>query len=235
MSRDCGFNLTLKSCMDGFGGEFDEYCQINEKGNCAKIPNKTTNVIYSEILERDSDAINKQKLRMSNKSHGKTIPSINIEQPKIIAKDPSKMEPSLDISKKIDDILATLEVRDLHEVHDLSDEELDILLTSIKIESKSKDTLMDLVYKNAEKNGVRPKTMEFYNIKVRVLLDNLAKKICRCIPDIQYNGEGRKTGVCRSTIFQKRGIDFNTFQCIPEPVLLPKKGSKNILHKYKKA
>lgn len=143
-------------------------------------------------------------------------------------------KPSDNISKQLDNLLSEIQVRDLREVHDLSDDDLDILLNSIKIESTSTKTLMDLVNTIVRRDNITSPE-DVYNTKVKVLLDNLAKKMCRCSPAISYEPEGRKIATCRKTIFQKRDIDFFTYECEPAPILKPKKGSKKILRKYQPA
>ena len=102
---------------------------------------------------------------------------------------------------------------------EISNEELDILLNNIKIESDKKDTLIVIAnHIIRENNIIEPN--ELLNIKIKVLLDNLAKKLCRCTQKI---GEEQKEGasakkvsseaVCRSSIFHRRGIDYITHDC----------------------
>ena len=152
-------------------------------------------------------------------------------------------EPREEISRQLEEMLANIEVRNLQEVHDLVEEDINLLLNSIKAKSGSKDNLMDYVQRMAAKQGLSSPA-DIYNLKVKVLLDNLAKKMCRCVGQLKKAPLAKgnqqiysKEAVCRRTIFQNRGIDFYTFECEQPnvgPRLNPKKGSKSILHKYTK-
>ena len=102
---------------------------------------------------------------------------------------------------------------------DISNEELDILLNNIKIESDKKDALIVIANQIIQDNNIID-PMQLINIKIKVLLDNLAKKLCRCTGKIdateKEGTEGKKVSseaVCRSSIFHRRGIDYITHDC----------------------
>lgn len=102
---------------------------------------------------------------------------------------------------------------------EISNEELDILLNNIKIESNKKDTLMVIVDHIIHEKDITDAN-ELLNIKIKVLLDNLAKKLCRCTEKIDESEKERPSqkkisseAVCRSNIFHRRGIDYITHDC----------------------
>ena len=147
-------------------------------------------------------------------------------------------EPEAKISSQLDELLLNIEVHNMKEVHDLAVADLDLLLNSIKVQTGSKQVLMDFVTLIAQREEISHPD-EIYNLKVKVLLDNLAKKMCRCVGVLKGKQGYSKEAVCRKTIFQNRGIDFYTFECgdteknpTRKPRLNPKKGTKMILHRY---
>lgn len=149
---------------------------------------------------------------------GSSGPAIPIKESKI----PDKFKTTFLISPQLERLSTQLGIsQNMREAVDqeISNEELNMLLNNIKIESDKKETLIviaDQIIR--EKNIVEPQ--ELINIKIKVLLDNLAKKLCRCTQKI---GEEEKKGasakkvsseaICRSTIFHKRGIDYITHDC----------------------
>jgi len=102
---------------------------------------------------------------------------------------------------------------------DITNEELDTLLNEIKIESDKEDNLITIANQIIrEKNITEPN--ELLNIKIKVLLDNLAKKLCRCTEQINAKQKESASAkrvsaeaICRSSIFEKRGIDYITHDC----------------------
>lgn len=146
-------------------------------------------------------------------------------------------EPKPEISEGLEELIAQMNIGDLHEVSDLPEKDIDFLLSQIKVETKSKQVLMDYVREIAQRENITG-AKELYNLKIKVLLDNLAKKMCRCVNNAKGNYIS-KTAVCRKSVFQKRGVDFYTYHCEPNeknprrsPRLNPKKGTNMILHKY---
>ena len=220
---DCGIQVNpyVGKCQEGISTH-TQYCKRGASGNCVKATIKTW-----DALKRELDV---------NGEAPEPIPAL--ETKTAVDKDTRNLlfKSSPEISRQLEDYLNG--IADLHEVHDLSDGDLDLLLNNIKIESGSKTSLMDYVAMIAGKeSGITPQVL--YNIKVKVLLDNLAKKMCRCTESDTMEGARSKVGVCRSTIFQKRGLDFFTYECLPDeknPVRAPRlnkqKGSNKILQTY---
>lgn len=67
--------------------------------------------------------------------------------------------------------------------------------------------------------------------------DVLAGKLCKCIKKVQSRQkvlEKAAIGICRESIFKNRGIDLYTFKCKKGQKLLPKKGTKKQLKKFRK-
>jgi hypothetical protein len=134
-----------------------------------------------------------------------------------------KFKPSFTISPQLERLCTQLGIT--HNMRnavdaDITNDELDALLNEIKIESSKKDNLMSIVNSIITSENIEDAN-EIINIKIKVLLDNLAKKLCRCtgkISDSQKESTAEKKklsseAVCRSSIFQKRGIDYITHDC----------------------
>jgi hypothetical protein len=123
------------------------------------------------------------------------------------------------IFKQFRDIVSRIEIRDLKEVHDLSDDDIDMLLNTIKTSENPSKTLTDYV------NDITNPT-EIYKIKVKVLLDNLAKKMCRSSQNDEY-----KTELCDRPII--KDVDIALYYDVPLTIVKPKSVSKKILRRYK--
>ena len=133
-----------------------------------------------------------------------------------------RFKPSFTISPQLERLCTQLGIT--HNMRnavdaDITNDELDALLNEIKIESSKKDNLMSIVNHIITSENIEDAN-QIINIKIKVLLDNLAKKLCRCtgkISDKQTEGTSAKKisseAVCRSSIFQKRGIDYITHDC----------------------
>jgi len=132
-----------------------------------------------------------------------------------------KFKPSFTISPQLERLCTQLGIT--HNMRnavdaDITNDELDALLNEIKIESSKKDNLMSIVNSIITSENIHDAN-EIINIKIKVLLDNLAKKLCRCTGKISDRPEGTSAkkisseAVCRSSIFQKRGIDYVTHDC----------------------
>lgn len=142
--------------------------------------------------------------------------------PEKVSKIPEKFKTTFFISPQLERLSKQLGVSDnMRDTIDpeISNEELDILLNNIKIESDKKDTLIVIANQIIRDNNIKDPT-QLINIKIKVLLDNLAKKLCRCTGKIdtteKQGTEGKKVSseaVCRSSIFHRRGIDYITHDC----------------------
>lgn len=219
--KTCGIQASpfVGKCQGGIS-TYSEYCKRGTQGNCVKGTAKTWIAIKKELSEMIDAPMFKEK--PNNVENGNTAKS---EIPKLNSQ----------ISRQLENYLSNID--DLHQVHDLSDNELELLLKNIKIETGKKTTLMDIVNDIASQN--RLTTKELYNIKIKVLLDNLAKKMCRCVESVP--GARSKVGLCRRSIFHNRGIDFYTYECLPDeknpnraPLLKRREGTDKIIQRYSK-
>jgi len=169
---------------------------------------------------------------------------------------PESYKPTFDVSPQLVVLATQMGLDNMRETidPDITDAEIDELLEKIEIESGRKRYLMEIVRTIVKiRNETDP--IKIMNIKIQVLLDNLAKKLCRCTekdrysPDYDSTQELRsKEGLCRSSIFQGRNIDYITHDCgePPEdrlrykygmgPLLRPalSSNSKVILRRYSK-
>ena len=138
------------------------------------------------------------------------------------SKIPDKFKTTFFISPQLERLSTQLGIsRNMRESVDpeISNEELDMLLNNIKIQSDKKETLIVIADQIIRENNI-VEPHELINIKIKVLLDNLAKKLCRCTQKIDEEGkEGASAkkvsseAICRTSIFHKRGIDYITHDC----------------------
>jgi hypothetical protein len=142
-------------------------------------------------------------------SHSQKNKSRKIKQKKIVP----EYEPSPQLNILINQLKIT-NMRDLIDP-EITNDKLDQLLNTIMIESAGKTTLMDIV-KNAAKDQKIKKKKELTDLKIKVLLDNLANKMCNC-RNVEQKDPLNMEPICRSNIFQKRDIDFITYDCGAAP------------------
>ena len=129
-------------------------------------------------------------------------------------------KPSNTLSKQFEDLISRIEVRNLKEVHDLSDDDMDMLLNTIKTDENPSKPLIDYVNDIIIHDNITDPT-EIYNIKVKVLLDNLAKNMCRSSQNNEYKIELSDRPV--NTMYYDEHL----------PIIKPKIVSKKILRRYK--
>ena len=167
--------------------------------------------------------------------------SRKIKQKKIVS---ASFEPSQQLNLLIQQLKIT-NMRDLIDP-EITNDKLDELLNMIMFESRGKTTLMDMV-KNVT-NDKKMKKKELTDLKIKVLLDNLANKMCNC-RNVEQKDPLNMEPICRSNIFQKRGIDFITYDCGASPknkskynyglgpILRPaiRSKSKVVLRRYRKS
>ncbi len=117
-------------------------------------------------------------------------------------------------SRTLDDLLDTLSAKDVKELTTLTLDEIDYLITILKLDERA-HSLTDPID----------------IAKIRLVIEELGAKLCRCIKDIMITGktEPASIAICISSIFKKRGLKISTFQCKNGQLLLPKKGSKHVL------
>lgn len=132
---------------------------------------------------------------------------------------------------KVIQLLEDIDVKELRKMHDLTDKELDTFLTNTKVCTKSDQTMMDLVNDIVKKRKISDPD-SIYELKVQILFDNMAQKMCACI-SAEGKTDYKRVPFCRESIFQNRGLDFSTFSCKDgDAVLNPNKKTKKILRKY---
>jgi len=139
---------------------------------------------------------------------------------------PESYQPSFQISPQLDTLIHQMGVENMRDTVDqeISNEEIDDLLNNIEIESGRKKYLMEIVRSILHKDKITDPG-QILNVKIQVLLDNLAKKLCRCTEKDRYTVGSEagavsrnKEGLCRSSIFQGRNIDYITHDCGNPPV-----------------
>lgn len=125
-----------------------------------------------------------------------------------------KISPQL---KKLAKQLHVKNARDLVEP-DITDEEVDQLLH--KIQYNPQETLMDVAQAMIAKQK-KINEADILHIKIQVLLDNLARKMCNCTSYLENaEKESATTNInaaCRRRIFLNRNIDFITYDCGDAP------------------
>jgi hypothetical protein len=120
----------------------------------------------------------------------------------------------------LEDMLKHYNIKDLRSLINLSDEELEALIAIIQI-NDGKVELKDLLREVPDENE-----------KIKILINELAKKLCSCRTKIGQNyRDSQKIAICITSIFHKKGITIPRFQCEPIPMLLPKKKGKPFLIK----
>jgi len=160
-----------------------------------------------------------------------------------------KIVPEYEVSPQLNILINQLKIKNMRDLIDpeITNDKLDQLLNTIMVESAGKSTLMDIV-KNAANDQKIKKKKELTDLKIKVLLDNLANKMCNC-RNVEQKDPLNMEPICRSNIFQKRGIDFITYDCgaAPKnkskynyglgPILRPaiRSKSKVVLRRYRKS
>ena len=177
---------------------------------------------------------------------------IKQSKPKSKSKEIPIARVSYEVSPQLNMLINQLKITNMRDLIDpeITNDELDKLLHMIMIESRGKQSLMDIVQLVAEDKKIK-KQKELTNLKVTVLLDNLANKICKCrnVENVENDDKKNMEPICRSNIFQKRDIDFITYDCgaAPKnkskynygvgPLLRPaiRSKSKVVLRRYRKS
>lgn len=70
--------------------------------------------------------------------------------------------------------------------------------------------------------------------KIKILITELAGKLCRCIDkiDSQKYQISQRIAICISRIFNSKGITISRFHCDPVPMLIPKTGQTSVIRSY---
>ena len=128
---------------------------------------------------------------------------------------------SVKISTQLKKLAKQLNVKDYRDLiePEITGDDVDQLLRIIQYSPK--ETLMDIAQTMIDKNkNKNPYVIQ--NIKIQVLLDNLAKKICNCTGYLENAAENNSSttninAACRRRIFLNRNIDFITYDCGDAP------------------
>lgn len=121
---------------------------------------------------------------------------------------PESFKTKFEISPQLNLLIKQMGIKNMRDVIEpsISNEELDELLNKITLEGSAKKRyLMEIVNVISAKEGVS-NIDDLINLKIKVLLDNLSKKMCRC-------SKTKTPGLCRNSIFKNRNLDFITYDC----------------------
>ena len=130
--------------------------------------------------------------------------------------------------KTLEDMLADYNIENIRSLVELSDDELDALINIIKLQDGKID-LSDLL-----------KDVKNEEDKIKIFVNEIAKKLCRCIKKVGEGQKGqsleeyRRIAICITSIFHHRGLTIPRLQCEPTPMLIPKKGTSSVIKKHKK-
>lgn len=121
---------------------------------------------------------------------------------------PESFKTKFEISPQLNRLIRQMGIQNIRDAVEpsISNEELDELLNKITIDSYKNRYLMEIVNVIVDKEGIT-KRDELINLKIKVLLDNLSKKMCKCV------AKTKNIGLCRSSIFKKRNLDFIKYDC----------------------
>ncbi len=124
----------------------------------------------------------------------------------------------------LEHMLKDHKITDLRSLIELNDDELDALIGIIQLHD-GKVNLKDIL-----------KDVSDEDEKIRILIDEISKKLCRCIKKVGGANptflEGQNIAVCIKSIFHSKGITIPRLQCFPEPTLIPKKGTNAVIKKH---
>jgi hypothetical protein len=129
----------------------------------------------------------------------------------------------------LEEMMRDYQIPDMRSLINLTDNELEQLITIVKLHD-GKEKLSDLV-KNAKDEDE----------KVKIVVDQMAQKLCRCFNKTQRPAtqdqltQSQRIAICISSIFHSKGITISRFDCNgPIPMLLPKKGEKAVIRRFVK-
>lgn len=127
----------------------------------------------------------------------------------------------------LEDMLKEYNIKNMRSLIELNDDELEGLINIIKLHQgqiEMRNLLKDV--KNEDE-------------KIRIFVNEMAKKLCRCIGLVEDRQGQQQTvyspvAVCVKSIFHKIGITIPRIQCQPVPMLIPKEGTTHMIKKYQK-
>jgi hypothetical protein len=127
------------------------------------------------------------------------------------------------------DLIRVLRIDDLKELHTLSYDDIIFLWETTQNEIDNIDLNADLekireIYISADE----------LDLKVVILIEVLSKLFCECIASKQKYGK-KKISICKQTILNRVNVNASNYICDSNNnVLLPKFGSRDILHHFDK-
>jgi hypothetical protein len=121
----------------------------------------------------------------------------------------------------LEEMMIDFGINDMRSLIDLTDQEMNSLINQIELHEKQ-FKLSDLVKGKSEDE------------KIRIFIEEMAGKLCRCIDNVKSSGSYSPSAVCISQIFNKKGTTISRYQCRPTPLLIPKTGNKSVIRHYVK-
>jgi hypothetical protein len=129
--------------------------------------------------------------------------------------------PRLKIYDSIEKLMEYLEIDDARNLVNMSIEELEEIISRIKLYN-GKTSMTDFLQ---GKTGSE---------RVKAFLIAMAEKYCRCLKGVEAKGSTiTPNAICTSTVFNSKGLKGpgSGYQCLPVPLLLPTNKSKFLLEK----
>jgi hypothetical protein len=113
--------------------------------------------------------------------------------------------------KQIDELIRDININDIKEVDELSIDDIDILLNSIKVNIDSTKTLMDQIENEILINNIYNE-QEIYNLKIKTLLAYLGKNISAPSQNNEIKEQLKKVSIGQKNTIQNRDMNFITFE-----------------------
>lgn len=189
--------------------------------------------VKAVVCQRIRDHLNQNPAKIPKIIQKFGLPSV---KPRIIKKPivPASIQKKEQITEKkqrikayhtLEEMMRDRNVKDIRSLIDVSDAEIEQLIDKIDLHDKTV-RLADVVAGKKQDD------------KIRILVEEMARKLCRCIKGIEEKHlgkypEGARIGICTSKIFHTKGITRSGFTCDPVPILFPKKGTNAVILHYK--
>jgi hypothetical protein len=134
-----------------------------------------------------------------------------------------KFAPKKKIYSSIEQLMEYLDVKDARKLINMSDDELEEIITKIKLYNGK--TSMSEYLKG--KTGSE---------RAKAFLISMAEKYCRCLKGVENNPKKSyisPNAICSSSVFNSKGLKGPgaSYQCSPTPLLLAPSSSKFVLEK----
>ena len=134
-----------------------------------------------------------------------------------------KFAPKKNTYSSIEKLMEFLDVKDARKLINMTDNELEEIITKIKLYD-GKTSMTD--YLKGKTGSERAKAFLIY----------MAEKYCRCLKGVESNPKKSyvsSNAICSSSVFNSKGLKGPgaSYQCSPTPLLLPSSNSKFVLEK----